>query len=250
MWRTWFLSDLSGALVVTPFILTWAAGGPVRFTGARSRRASRCCRDARAPRELPSQRDVPYIVFPVLIWAALRFGPRGASLSLLLASSLTVLNTAHNAGPFVRDSITDSLLSTQLFMATAALTSLVLAAVTAERSTAAGALRANEERLRSILRSMGEGLVVRDARGLITDGNARRADPRRRPRAASAAGGPRRCHAGHGRGRARRSPAERLLGDGARSGLVVRLERPDGTWSWLAASSSPVRDAAGRLTAS
>ena len=72
--------------------------------------------------ELPSQRDVPYVVFPLLIWAALRFGPRGASLSLLLAAGLTVLNTAHNAGPFVRESITDSLLSTQLFLATAALT--------------------------------------------------------------------------------------------------------------------------------
>ena len=74
--------------------------------------------------ELPSQRDVPYVVFPLLIWAALRFGPRGASLALLVVSGLTVLNTAHNAGPFVRESITDSLLSTQLFLATAALTSL------------------------------------------------------------------------------------------------------------------------------
>ena len=41
----------------------------------------------------------------------------------------------------MRDSITDSLLATQFFIATAALTSLVLAAVTAERSRAARALR-------------------------------------------------------------------------------------------------------------
>jgi signal transduction histidine kinase len=91
--------------------------------------------------ELPSQRDVPYVVFPTLIWAALRFGPIGATTAVALASSLTVLNTAHNAGPFVRDSITDSLLSTQLFIAIAALTSLVLAAVTSERERADEALR-------------------------------------------------------------------------------------------------------------
>src|SRR5206468_6035957 len=76
----------------------------------------------------------PYIVFPVLIWAALRFGPLGAATSVAIVSSLTVWNTAHGSGPFVRASITHSLLASQLFVAAAALTSLVLAAVTAERT--------------------------------------------------------------------------------------------------------------------
>ena len=89
-----------------------------------------------------------------------------------MVAGLTVLNTAHNIGPFVRESLTDSLLSTQLFLATAALSSLVLAAVTAERSTAAAALRANEERLQSVVRCMAEGLVVREDRGVITECNA------------------------------------------------------------------------------
>src|SRR5262249_39743384 len=44
--------------------------------------------------------------------------------------------------PFVRESLTDSLLATQLFIATAAITSLVLAAVTAERTRAEAAQRA------------------------------------------------------------------------------------------------------------
>ena len=85
---------------------------------------------------LPPQRDVPYIVFPVLLWAAIRFGPRGAATAILVVCSITVWMTAENEGPFVRDSITDSLLATQLFIAIAALTSLVLAAVTAERTHA------------------------------------------------------------------------------------------------------------------
>jgi signal transduction histidine kinase len=98
---------------------------------------------------LPSQRDVPYIVFPLLIWAALRGGPRGAAAAVALVTSLTVLNTAHHDGPFVRATTTQSLLATQLFVAAAALTSLVLGAVIEERHAAFAALRRNERRLRA-----------------------------------------------------------------------------------------------------
>jgi signal transduction histidine kinase len=141
VWRTWWLSDFSGALVVTPAILAWARGWPGRPSRRRLLEAAALLTALVLLAELPSQRDVPYVVFPTLIWAALRFGPPGASLAVLIAASLTVWNTAHNAGPFVRASITDSLLSTQLFLTTAALTSLILAAVTAERERAGEALR-------------------------------------------------------------------------------------------------------------
>jgi signal transduction histidine kinase len=92
--------------------------------------------------EVPSQPDVPYIVFPVLIWAALRFGPFGAATALAITASLTVWNTAHGSGPFVRESITHSVLASQLFVAVAALTSLILAAVTAERTASERAQQA------------------------------------------------------------------------------------------------------------
>jgi signal transduction histidine kinase len=89
----------------------------------------------------PSQEDVPYIVFPILIWAALRFGPFGAATAVAITATITVWDTANGSGPFVRASITHSLLATQLFVAVSALTSLVLAAVTAERSTSEAAER-------------------------------------------------------------------------------------------------------------
>jgi signal transduction histidine kinase len=100
--------------------------------------------------ELAPQRDVPYIVFPVLLWAALRLGPRGAATAIVVVCSITVWNTAQEDGPFVRDSITDSLLATQLFIATAALTSLFLAAMTAERAHAARALAVSEAAQREL----------------------------------------------------------------------------------------------------
>jgi signal transduction histidine kinase len=66
---------------------------------------------------------------------------------------LTVWNTAHGSGPFVRQSLTHSLLASQLFVAVAALTSLILAAVTAERAAserAQQALTAEQAALRKI----------------------------------------------------------------------------------------------------
>src|SRR3954451_12278604 len=171
VWRTWWLSDLCGALVVTPVILTWAAARLFRLGRREVVEGAVLLTALVLLAELPAQSEVPYVVFPVLIWAALRFGPRGAASAVFVAAGLTVLNTAHNNGPFGRESITDSLLSTQLFLATAALTSLVLAGVPAERGAAGGPPRSSEKPLRSVLRSMGEGLVARDGNGLITDCN-------------------------------------------------------------------------------
>ena len=113
---------------------------------------------------LPPQRDVPYIVFPVLLWAAIRFGPRGAATATLVVCSITVWNTAQNDGPFVRDSITDSLLATQLFIAISALTSLLLAAVTAERTEATMALTASESSQRTLA---GEQAALRRVATLV-----------------------------------------------------------------------------------
>jgi PAS domain S-box-containing protein len=252
VWRTWWLSDFSGALVVTPLLLAWAGRGYGRLGRRELIEGAAMLAILVLLAELPSQRDVPYVVFPVLIWAALRFGPRGAATALVLVSGLTVWNTAHNAGPFVRESITDSLLSSQLFLAAAALTSLVLAAVTAERTRAGEALGANEERLRSVVHSMAEGLIVRDADGVITDCNAA---------AERILGRSRRELRGHrpeavldsvvdssGAGVA----PEQLLGEGAlrsgaaEAGFVAGVRQPGGERRWVAIGSAPVLGRSGR----
>jgi signal transduction histidine kinase len=134
VFRTWWLGDLCGALVFAPLLLAWAGRRTWRMH--REQIAECACLFGLLVVliEVPSQADVPYIVFPLLIWAALRFGPTGAATAVAIVSSLTVWNTAQGSGPFLRQSITHSVLASQLFVAVAAVTSLVLAAVTAERS--------------------------------------------------------------------------------------------------------------------
>jgi integral membrane sensor domain MASE1 len=140
IWRTWWLSDLAGALVVTPAVLTWA-NTRVRLTRRQMAEGAALILVLLGLTDLASHHDVPYVIFPALIWAALRFGPRGAAAALLAASLITIWDTSNGTGPFVRSSLTDSLLATQLFVGVAALTSMILAAVTAERAASEAAAR-------------------------------------------------------------------------------------------------------------
>jgi signal transduction histidine kinase len=153
VFRTWWLADFSGALVFAPLILVWAGMRSWRMGRVKIVEGAVLLVVLIVLIEVPSQPDVPYIVFPVLIWAALRFGPAGAATTVAITSCLTVWNTAHGSGPFVRQSLTHSLLASQLFVAVAALTSLILAAVTAERAAsehAQQAVTAEQAALRKI----------------------------------------------------------------------------------------------------
>ena len=93
---------------------------------------------------------ITYMVFPALIWAAFRFGPPGASLSIAIAAGVTIGVTANDAGPFVKQPIDHKTLSTQIYIAVAALTTLFLSAIVSERErSSAGAGRGQAARGRA-----------------------------------------------------------------------------------------------------
>jgi integral membrane sensor domain MASE1 len=98
VWRTWFLGDLSGALVFAPLLLCWAGVRAGAVTRREALEGLVVMVLIVVVALLPSQRDVPYIVFPLLIWAALRGGPRGAAAAVAVVTSLTVFNTALTRG--------------------------------------------------------------------------------------------------------------------------------------------------------
>jgi signal transduction histidine kinase len=149
IWRTWWLGDASGALVVVPLALAWSTPLPSLGGRWRALEAVLLLATVIAACELAtrSHRPLAYLVFPPLIWAALRFGQRGATLAVALGVGLTVWNTIHYVGPFAFESISRSVLNTQLFIGAAAISSLFLAAVVSEREEFAAGLAASRARL-------------------------------------------------------------------------------------------------------
>jgi signal transduction histidine kinase len=96
---------------------------------------------------LRREQPLTYLIFPALIWAALRFRQRGATAAIALMVGFTAWNTAHFAGPFSVQSISHSVLSTQLFLAVAAFATLCVAAMVSEREKFADGLSASRARL-------------------------------------------------------------------------------------------------------
>jgi signal transduction histidine kinase len=133
---------------------------------------------------------VSYIVFPALIWAALRFGQRGATLAIVIVAGFAIFGVTHYNGPFAVHSISRSVLSTQLYIAVAALSTLSLAAVVSEREALADRLWASRARLvaaadierRRLERDLHDGaqqrLVAIAARLNLSADTARRAPAR------------------------------------------------------------------------
>ena len=74
-----------------------------------------------------------YLVFPPLIWAALRFGPRGATSAIFALSIFAIVGTIQGLASFPTGRLSESLLLLQSFMGIIVVTSLILAAVMAER---------------------------------------------------------------------------------------------------------------------
>jgi signal transduction histidine kinase len=145
-WRVWWLGDLMGDLVFTPLCLALGAW-PAASALARARRIELAtlaallafvALSAFGLVELPRSGDFPqpYTIFPLLVWAALRFGPGGAAAANFVVSATSVAATVRGVGPFARSSLNESLFQLQTFMAAAVLTSLLLGAAVAERDRA------------------------------------------------------------------------------------------------------------------
>lgn len=138
--RTWFLGDIAGALLVAPLLLVWV-GAPLRWRVSR-REAIQAIAAIGAVVVLSiaafsSHNPLTYIVFPALTLVALRLGQRGATVALVLAFVIAVAMTASSVGPFVERSINNEALNTQLYILIATITTLTLgAAVSARRKTA------------------------------------------------------------------------------------------------------------------
>ena len=147
-WRTWWLGDTAGALVVAPLLLAWAPDPGAAWRRVRSWDGAFLVVlvTAVAIFSVSASGPVTYMVFPVLIWAAIRFGPPGATVAIAITALVVIAVTAHQGGAFFSQPIDHRTLSTQIYIVIGALTTLFLGALVAERDRSAEALAEAERR--------------------------------------------------------------------------------------------------------
>jgi len=150
-WVVWWTGNLLGDLIVAPLLLTWAstwrvASRPAALAEAAALGAVLSVSAALVFIQRPEavvEKPIllPYVLFLPLIWAALRFGVRGAATGMFVVAFAAVLGTYTGHGIFVCADWTDSLFALHAFLVAAALATLLIGSLVCE-------LRESEERQR------------------------------------------------------------------------------------------------------
>jgi len=177
-WRLWWAGDLIGVATVAPVLLSWT-------TGARSPTGSRRAELAALAfatvivaftvfggavrHHLP----IGFLLFPVVVWSALRFGPRETSIALFLIAIVAVWGTLRGAGPLGGMAPSIALLVLQSFVLVLSATGLVFAAASATRRRSDEETRSALSLLSATLDSTADGILVVNTAGTIRTYNRR-----------------------------------------------------------------------------
>jgi len=92
-----------------------------------------------------------YTPLPLLVWAAVRFGPGGAGWSVLLVAFVASWNALHGRGPFTTQAPEADVQALQLFLLSISAPLLLLSATIKERNLTVTALQDNEATVRQSL---------------------------------------------------------------------------------------------------
>ncbi len=160
-WAVWWLGDAMGVLLVTPLILTFGQLARIRSKPRVIEAVvllagiALTCLFIFANRFVTRNGDgvLAFIVFPFVVWAAIRFGISGSALASFLLAAISVWATARGSGPFVRHTPLMNAALLQAFLAVVAITGITLAVIVIEREQAERALEREQQLLEAQKRS-------------------------------------------------------------------------------------------------
>ena len=153
----WWLRDWLGVMTTATLIFTWLNARPVDWTWARIAEGFGLALTLFLGAQLIfglwgifATRDVPiaFIFFPLVGWAGLRFGPRGAATIVGLISAFALGIAGLGLGPFATFPVQFTQFLLFCFLALGSLSGQLLAAIMAERDDAMSKRLVLEEQLR------------------------------------------------------------------------------------------------------
>ena len=179
LWGVWFLGDAMGDVIVAPLALTLVAAESRRRISKRGLGEFMALVVVLSAIDLfvfarpsplgPSYHPPDYAIFPVLIWAALRFGTCGTAISGFITAAIAVLGTIQGFGPFTAGSTNDNLISLELFMFVATATGVILAVSETKRESAERASHQSEDRYRSLVLASSQVVWSTNATGDVVE---------------------------------------------------------------------------------
>lgn len=157
-WLTWWLGDALGTLVVGAFLLYWLTRLRFHKTVAEIMEGFAMFGFLIAVNLIvfwsPLSNEyaqLTYLLFAPLIWAAIRGGPRGTTLSLVITWVIALSAAYFGAGPFEEGVLLSSLFPLQLFMGVVSVIFLIFTSIVEDRKAINRQLKAHVDQLEAAL---------------------------------------------------------------------------------------------------
>jgi PAS domain S-box-containing protein len=171
-WTQWFLSNSLGFLTLGPICLTWFGEGPRPWSGFSTARLIEAAAIAVAlvvvsalafhfaagTVEIGFMPALLYSPLPLILWAATRFGEKGASGAVLVVTVALLWLALNRSSLFVAGDPERNVLALQVFLIGLAIPVLLLGATIDEVRRAEAATRESEERMQFAAASANIGL--------------------------------------------------------------------------------------------
>jgi PAS domain S-box-containing protein len=173
----WWVPNALGALLVTPLLLTWSGFKFVKWSRGRWLEAIFCWGGLIVGTLISfeswyvygiARYPLAYLPYPFLVWVALRFGLRGATLATFMVSGASIHAMLENRGPFVVGTVREELFLIGTYIVEIAVANLFLAAAAAERRAAMTASVESQKRYRAVVEDQKEAICRFDRKGQLT----------------------------------------------------------------------------------
>ena len=173
----WWVPNALAALVVAPLILIWGSPSAIRWRPHLIAEAFICAAGLVFGTLISfgswyvygiQNYPLAYLPYPFLIWGAIRFGQRGATVGTMLVAVVAIHALLRGRGPFVTANFNDSLMLVGSYIGILAISNLFLAAIAAEREHAMRAAHESEKRYRAVVEDQTDLICRFDLSGRIT----------------------------------------------------------------------------------